>query len=263
MPVDIPRRSPWTNQKLVLIALLHREAITRFGKYKLGVLWMVVEPLISVIVLGLLLGPIVGRTAPDMPYAFFLLNGFMLLDAFSGPMSAGIGAIKSNRGLLVFPKVQPLDLLLARFIFELISSLLAFTFFCLAGMWFGINLSLGHLHILLAAFLLTWLTGCGIGLILSVGSAHYESVDKILAFVKRPLIFVSCVLYPLVDLPNVAQKILLYNPLSHTIELSRKCLFPLYHTGDVNLAYPSAFAIVVLSFGICLFHNQRHFLTQR
>ena len=88
MPVDIPRRSPWTNQKLVLIALLHREAITRFGKYKLGVLWMVVEPLISVIVLGLLLGPIVGRTAPDMPYAFFLLNGFMLLDAFSGPMSA-------------------------------------------------------------------------------------------------------------------------------------------------------------------------------
>ena len=64
MPVDIPTNSAWTNQRLVLSALLHREAVTRFGKYKLGVLWLLVEPLTSVIVLGLVLGPIVGRTAP-------------------------------------------------------------------------------------------------------------------------------------------------------------------------------------------------------
>ena len=74
----------------------------------------------------------------------------MLLLTFTGPMAAGLGAINSNRGLLVFPKVQPLDLMLARFIFELCSSVLSFTFFCLAGMWFGIKLSLGHLRILLA-----------------------------------------------------------------------------------------------------------------
>ena len=263
MPVPIPKRSPWTNQRLVLGALLHREAVTRFGQYKMGVLWMITEPLVGVVVMGLLLGPLVGRTAPDMPYAFFLLNGFVLLQTFAGPMTQGMGAINSNQGLLVFPKVQPMDLLFARFIFELASSILSFTLFCLIGMWYGIQLSLGYLHVLAACFTITWLIGSGLGLMMAVATSYYQSVEKIVAFVKRPLVFLSCVLYPLSNLPHVAQRILLWNPLVHTIELSRKSLFPLYHIGDVNLAYPAAFAVVVFTIGISFFHNHRHFLTQR
>lgn len=264
MPVRIPRRSPWTNQRLVLWALLHREAVTRFGQYKLGIVWMITEPLISVLVLGVLLGPFIGRTAPDMPYAFFLLNGFMHLLAFSGPLSSGIGAISSNQGLLVFPKVQPLDLLLARFLFDLLSSLLSFTAFCFVSIvWFDVNLSMGYLHILLATFILSWLMGSGIGLMLAVGAAYFNSMDKIMAFTKRPLIFVSCVLYPLYNLPHQAQDVLVWNPLVHTIELSRKSLFPLYHIGAVNLLYPTVTAIILFSIGACLFHNHRHYITQQ
>jgi capsular polysaccharide transport system permease protein len=263
MPVDIPRRSPWTNQRLVIGALLHREAVTRFGHYKMGIVWMILEPLISVIVMGLLLGPLVGRTAPDMPYSFFLLNGFILLQTFAGPLSTGIGAISSNMGLLVFPKVQPLDLLLARFLFELCSSLASFVFFSIVGMWFGVQLSMGFLHILLAAFVINWLAGCGMGLIVAVGAVYFQSVDKVVGFLKRPLLFLSCVLYPLFNLPEEARKILLFNPLVHTIELSRKALFPLYHVEGVNLVYPAAIAVVIFAVGICLFHNKRNFLTQR
>ena len=262
MPVQIPKHSPWVNQRLVLAALLHREAVTRFGKYRMGILWMLLEPLVGVIVLGLVLGPIVGRTAPDMPYAFFLLNGMVLMNTLVGPVTAAIGAINSNLGLLVFPKVQPLDILLARFLFELISSLLSFTIFCLVGMWMGIPLSLGYLQILLAAFLITWLIGCGLGFIFCVASSYFQSVEKVYAFFRRPLIFTSCVLYPLFGLPETAQKILLFNPLVHTIEVSRKCLFPLYHTGHIDLIYPAKFMLVVLAFGVCLFHNHRHHLTQ-
>lgn len=263
MPVQIPARSPWTNQRLVLWALLRREAVTRFGRYKMGVLWMLIEPLIGVIVIGLIFGPLIGRTAPDMPYAFFLLNGFVLLKTFSATMMAGIGAINSSMGLLIFPKVRPLDLILSRFMFEFITSIVSFIVFCMIGMWMGIPLSLGYLQFLLATFVITWLLGCSGGLILSVSSAYYESTDKIASFIRRPLLFVSCVLYPLSNLPEQAQKILLYNPLVHTIELSRKCLFPLYHTGAVNLLYPTVVAIVFLSVGICLFHNHRYFLTRR
>jgi capsular polysaccharide transport system permease protein len=198
-----------------------------------------------------------------MPYAFFLLNGFVLLKTFVGPAMAGIGAISSNSGLLVFPKVRPLDILLARFLFELVSSLFSFTIFSLIGLWIGIQISLAHLHILLATFIITWLLGSGTGLVLAVGTAHFQSLEKIFNFIKRPLIFVSCILYPLYNLPNVAQKILLYNPLVHTIELSRKSMFPLYHIGQVNLFYPTAAAIIVCAVGTCMFHNNRHILTLR
>lgn len=260
MPVEIPNRSPWTNFRLVIGALLHREVVSRFGRYKMGALWLLTEPLVGVIVLGLLLGPIVGRTAPDMPYAFFLLNGFVVMRCFTGPMTAGIGAVKSNLGLLVFPKVQPLDLLLAKFLFELAISLLSFITFCLVGMWFGVQLSLGSLHLLLLAFLITWLLGSGVGLLLGVAAAYSRSVDKILAFIRRPLLFISCVLIPYSSMPAAAQKVLYYNPLVHTIEISRRCLFPFYHLGEINLIFPSIVATVIFSIGLCLFHNNRHFL---
>ena len=57
MPIKIQEHSPWRSQVLVTKALLHREVITRFGKYKLGAIWIFVDPLLSVIVIGLLLGP--------------------------------------------------------------------------------------------------------------------------------------------------------------------------------------------------------------
>jgi len=263
MPVKIPKHSPWTNQRLVLGALLHREAVSRFGQYKMGALWLLVEPLIGVIVIGIVLGPIIGRTAPDMPYAFFALNGLVLLQTFNGPMMSGVGAINSNRGLLVFPKVHALDLLLARFLFDLLSSTVSFALFCIIGMWLGTRLSLDSLHILLATFVITWLIGSGLGIVMCVAAVKYPSVEKATAFFRRPLIFVSCVLHPLYTTPQVAQKLLLYNPLVHTIELSRKSLFPLYHVPGVTLLYPASVAIVIFAFGICLFYNHRHQLIEK
>lgn len=263
MPVKIPRKSKLASLRLVLGALLLREAISRFGKYKLGALWMLVQPLIGVIVIGLLLGPIVGRTAQDMPYAFFVLNGLVLLQCFRGTMQSGMSAVSSNLGLLVFPKVQPLDLVFARALFDLISNLLSFALFCIVGIWVGIEISLSNLHLLIACFVLTSLIASGIGMMLCVSVSSFPSTDKIVSFVARPLLFVSCVLYPLYGLPNAAQKILLWNPLVHTIELSRKSMFPFYHVSGVNLLYPFSFALIVYSFGICLFYNNRHKLTQK
>jgi len=116
--IRIKQHSAFQTQLYVIKALLKREIVTRFGKYKLGILWMFVDPLMSVIVLGLLLGPLIGRSSGEIPYAFFLLCGFMMLKSVTGPLNMGIGAISSNKGLLVFKQVQPLDPFITRFIGE-------------------------------------------------------------------------------------------------------------------------------------------------
>ena len=76
MPIRIKEQSPWKSQVLVIKALLGRELITRIGKYKLGALWILVDPLISVIVLGVILGPFLGRSSGEIPYAFFFTLRF-------------------------------------------------------------------------------------------------------------------------------------------------------------------------------------------
>ena len=262
-PIPLPKHPPWLSQILVIRALLARETATRFGKYKFGLFWMLLEPLLSVIIIGIIIGGIAERSVPEIPYPFFLLQGMLLLKLFTGSMSCGLNAINANQGLLVYPAVKPLDPFLARFIFELLTTCFSFLVFCAIGMWLGVEVSLGYLHVLAGCYLLTWLAGCGFGLIFGVAAAYYPEAEKVASVLQRPLLFISAVLFPTAKLPGSAQEALLYNPLVHTIELGRQALFPHYASGDANLLYPAIFAVVSIAMGFTLFHNHRNFMTQK
>ncbi|MFK7850563.1 MAG: ABC transporter permease [Akkermansiaceae bacterium] len=261
--IQIKVRSAWRTQIHVIRALINREIATRFGKYQFGFLWMLIEPLLGALFLGLLIGSIAGRTVPEIPYLFFILNGRIMLQIFQGSMSAGVNTVNSNHGLLVYKTVRPLDPFIARFIFQFFSTALSFTLFCVIGAWFGIELSIHHLHILLACALLTWLSGCAMGLIFGVAAAYYNEMEKVVMIIQMPLIFLSAVFAPLTALPQVAQEILLYNPLVHTIEQSRKAMFPFYDAGATNFHYPAVFAVVTLAAGLIFFRQNESFLVSR
>lgn len=261
-PIRIPKRSPLVIQYLVISALLKREMTTRFGKFRLGFFWMIVEPLLSVIVLGVIIAPLVGKTVPEIPFGFFLLFGKMLLNAFTAAMNNGIGTVGVNQGLLVYPTVKPLDTFIVKFLYVILTSIFSFTLFCIVGMWLGFKISLASLDILMACYLITWLMGCGLGLIFGVAAAYFKEVEKIVKVLQSPLMIVSAVIFPLSALPSDAQKLLLYNPLVHTIELSRHAGYPYYHIDGPNLFYPFVCAVVVLSVGLTLFHGNRHYLSQ-
>lgn len=262
-PIPIPKRSPWISQILVIRALFNREVTTRFGEYKLGFFWMIIEPLMGVIIMGLVIGTLAQRTVPEIPYTFFLLNGMLMLSVFTGPISSGLGALNANQGLLVYPNVKLLDPFIARFCFDLITTMFSFVVFCVSGMLMGIEISLAHLHIIAASYLITWLAGCGFGLMCGVMAAYYKETEKIVPVILRPLLFLSAVLFPLSTLPTSTQQYLLLNPLVHTIELCRNAMFPYYLVDGPNLLYPTEFAVVVLALGLTLFHNHRNFLSQR
>ncbi len=262
-PIPVPKHSPWVSQVLVIRALLQREIATRFGEYSLGFFWMLLEPLLGVLVIGVLLGSLGARTAPpDIPYAFFVLNGMLLLGLFTGAMTTGVNAISANVGLLVYPNVRPLDTFIARFIYELMETVFSFTLFCLVSIWLGVDISLANLDLLIYCFIATWLMGCGLGLTFGVIAAHFKETEKIIMVLQRPLLFVSAVLFPLAAIPAHAQQYLLYNPIVHTIELSRKALFPYYHADGLDITFPFELAIISLGIGCIFFHCNRNFLTQ-
>lgn len=261
-PVPIPNHPPWKTQILVIRALLIREIASRFGKYRLGFLWLMLEPVLGVIILGLIIGPIAERSVPEIPYVFFLLNGFLLLQLFTGSMNMGSDAITANQGLLVYPSVQIIDPLLARFIYGLITTSFSFVVFCVVSLWMGVGMSLDNLHVILAAYLITWISGCGFGLLCGIASVHFKETEKFVKVVQRPLVFVSAVLHPTNVLPTEIKELMFYNPLVHTIELSRNALFPFYRVDGANLYYPAAFAIVIFAIGITYFRNNRNMLSE-
>ena len=54
----------------------------------------------------------------------------------------------------------------------------------------------------------------------------------------------------------------MYNPIVHTIELSRNALFPGYLVEGANLMYPFSFGIIIFAIGITYFNNNRNYLSQ-
>jgi capsular polysaccharide transport system permease protein len=263
MGIRIKEQSAWRSQVLVTKALLQRELITRFGKYKLGAIWILIDPLVSVIVLGIMLGPFLGRSSGVVPYPFFLLCGFMLLSMLTGPINSGLSAISANQGLLVFKKVQAIDPFIARFIFLLLTNSAALIVFCIIAYWLGVVISLNHLPEAIICVILTWVIGSGLGLQLGVACLKFTELEKVIQYIQRPLLFVSAVLYPIDAIPPEIRKYLLYNPLVHTIECLRMALFPSYVVESVNLYYPAAWALIVSALGLMTYRNNRHFLTQR
>ena len=174
-----------------------------------------------------------------------------------------MSALKANKGLLIYPNVRPLDPLLARFFYELLTTLFSFVVFTIVGMWMGIKISLGQLDVLANCYLLTWLMGCGLGLICAVAAAHYKETEKIIDVILAPLVFISAVMFPIAALPTSLQRMLLWNPLIHPIEQARKALFPFYHAGETGLFYPFSVAVITLGIGLVLFHNNRDFMTKQ
>jgi len=263
--IRIKKLPAWKTQFYVIDALFRREVSSRFGAYKLGLMWLVLEPLITVLMLGIILRPLFGRGREfdGIPYAFFILCGFMVLKVITGSMSIAAGAITSNQGLLAFRQVQPIDTFIARFLFEFISNLAAFTLFCIVASYIGIQLSFQNLIPLVFCFFVSWCMGCGLGLFIGINALKFREIEKINLFMQRPLLFCSCIIFSLNSMPPEIQKLLLYNPIVHTAELSRMMLFPTYSVNQVNFVYPSICAIGFLSYGLVTYVNNRHFLAQR
>lgn len=94
-------RSGFEVQKVTVEALFLREIRTRFGKFRLGYLWAILEPSAHLLILLGILGYVMHRTMPDISFPVFLLNGLIPFFIFSSISKRSIGAIEANQDCLI------------------------------------------------------------------------------------------------------------------------------------------------------------------
>ena len=66
-------RRGWKIQQRVIVALLVRELITRFGRENIGFLWMMAEPLLFAGLVGILYHYIVGASEHGVSVVAFIV----------------------------------------------------------------------------------------------------------------------------------------------------------------------------------------------
>ena len=235
-------------------ALLLRELQTRFGQYRLGYVWVLLEPLFSIGIMIFLFGTVMQRTLSGMEYEIFLLNGIIPFFMFRSGVTQALSATQSNKGLFSYRPVKPIDALLARIFLEFLLKFIAYTFFSLAFLWFGSSISFEHIPALLFYWLLLFIFMLAFSLIFMVIGDFSKEVGKFLSVGFLILYLLSGILYSIQIIPVQYREYLLWNPLIHIIELMRHAVAPAYElVSGISLSYFIIWIILSLFIGLLLY----------
>ncbi|AOA59214.1 ABC transporter permease [Acinetobacter larvae] len=253
----LPRLKP-RNGLMVMYAAIRalflRELQTRFGQYRLGYLWIFIEPMFNIGVLLILFGTIMKKTLPGIDYEIFLINGIIPFFMLRKGLTQAVSASDANKGLFAYRPVRPIDAVLARNILELFLSFCAYVFFTGLVLWFGYSMSFEAIPQLLGYWLSLFIFMLAASLVFMVLGSFSSELNKFLTILFLLLYFLSGIIYSIHIIPTQYQQYLLYNPLIHIFENMRHAVAPSYPlVQGISLGYFWTWTFITLLIGLLLY----------
>ncbi|WP_298236475.1 ABC transporter permease [uncultured Azohydromonas sp.] len=252
------KRSPLEIQRAVLFALFVRELKTRFEGSWTGFVWVLLEPLGYVLVMSLLLGSLHHTFSPSIAYPVFLVTGMLPFFLFRNLAFRLMDAVDANLGLFVYRQVKPMDAIVSRAMLEVVLLSVVYALTLLVLMALGYDVLPARPLELMGVSALLVLLGFSMGLFFAVATHGVPRVRAFIRVCRAPLYFLSGVIFAVHALPEELRKWLLWNPVLHLLELTRGCFFPTYPVlPEVNTGYVTAFTLIFLVLGLCLYRVRR------
>ncbi len=239
-------------QLQVVHALLLRETKTRFGVNRLGYLWALIEPACMVGMFAGFYSSYGHVMAAGTNVVAFISAGILPFSLFRDTAAKCMSGISANSGLLFYPQVRPLDLVIARATLEFVTSIVVLTL-VLGGvmLWTG-NTNIVSILETLAGVTMASALGASFGLLCCGISVYSSNVEVMIPTLLRPLMWFSAVFHSVDTLPSAYRDIMLYNPLVHAIEMVRDGWFPGYNARSIDPWYPMLWILVMSFMGLTL-----------
>lgn len=237
----------------VIRALYYRELLTRISKIRFGLLGILIEPLGLIIIWLILIGFRRGFVPVyTLDLIIFLAAGNITYSVFNSISRRSIEAVQANQALFFYSRVRPVDTLFARALVEINLYVMVYLIVVLGYYFFQNKWLLDNLPLLLVSYISTSILAIGLGLILMTAGHRFLFTKQIVNFIFRPLYFLSGSFFSLAALPQWLKPWLSWNPLLHSIELSRKG-FSDYYLLDPLISISYLFKTTIITFVIGLF----------
>lgn len=221
----------------VIHALILRETRTRFGKHQLGYAWALLEPASMILTFVIMFAVAKRGRAGDMDTFGFLATGIIPYLLFTKTTTQVSQAINGNKGLLFYPQVKPLDVVLARVALEFCTYAAVFLFLMAANVLFRQELVVSDPLLIVIGFSLASLLGAGLGLVF-MGLGQLSNVtDRTRGPLMRPFFWVSGLFFTAHSLPDHYRDLVLYNPVIHVVELVRAGWYSTQSSQYTNIPY--------------------------
>ena len=209
----------------VVYALILRETKTRFGHYQVGFLWAFLEPIIWIGTFGFLFYYSARHVPSNMDIFNFLLTGLLPFSLFKSTLNKVSVCLSANKSLLYYPQVKIIDLIIARAYLEIALTFFVFTVLLLVNHIFFEMVVIKDILNVITSLILVWLFSLSMGIVFLNLISIFQSADKILQALQRPLFWTSGLFFTAQELSGPIREFLLYNPVLHFIEMIRFYFF--------------------------------------
>ena len=261
--MTMQQRTSWQIQKAVIHALVIRELKTRFGQYRLGIVWALLEPLMQIMFFMTLFYFRGRASVGGLELPVFLATGLVPYLYFNKVISQSMGAVNANQNLFIYRQVRIFDAYLSRFLLEAVIAFVTLITLVIGSWWFGYQVVVVNTLKFLLLFTLVSLFAFGTSLVFGVFNSLYPEVGKFIPVILRPLFFISGTFFTINDMPPSLHPYLLWNPLLHTFELMRSCFSAHYNTSLVSMEYLMICTLVAMTLGMLMYRaNWRRMLTR-
>jgi capsular polysaccharide transport system permease protein len=237
-------------QSQVVHALILRETRTRFGAHQLGFLWAFIEPVLFISTFVVLFS-VSERSAPaGMTLFGFMVTGVIPYFLFREASSRVSVAISANKGLLFYPQVRPLDLVVTRTLLEFSTY-----FLVLCILMGGEALVTGQAELedplgVIVGLSLAGGLGAAFGTILGALSLYFPAMERLSGAILRPLFWLSGVFFTANDVPLALLDYIKWNPVLHCVEQVRDGFFYSYESHNLDIVYPFAWVLGLSLFAL-------------
>ena len=196
--------------KFLFTELVKRDFKKKYKRTYLGMLWSVLSPLLTLLVMSLVFTRFFGRTTPH--YTIFLFCGNIVFSFFSDATNGGMGSLMSNSAIFTKINVPKYLFLLSRNVSSLINfglTLLVFFIFCIFD---KIQFSFSFFMLIVPIICLV-IFNIGVGLILSALFVFFRDMQYLWSVFTQLLMYLSAIFYNVDDMfSGITQKLFLLNP---------------------------------------------------
>src|SRR3981081_2903039 len=210
--VELNLGEVWQYRELLYFLTL-RDIKVRYKQTLMGVAWVILQPLPTVLVFTLVLNSFVRLDTGSLPYPLFALSGLLLWLFFANAVTNSTHSLVSNANLITkvyFPRLFIPASSVGAGLVDLGFAFLLLIALCIYyGMALTLNLLLVPLLILLMALL-----ALGVGLLSAAMTVKYRDLRHALPFIIQLWMFASPVIYPASVVPEKWKWLLFINPVA-------------------------------------------------
>lgn len=224
-------------QGRVLLALMLREARTRYGRQRMGYLWALIEPIMHIVGFYFIFRYTLRAIPLGESLPMFLATGLSTYFGFSNVLNRTQGGFGSNESLLAYPLVNVMDVFLGRALLEF-ATWVVVTFVILGALIIsGIDPLPAHPLMMVAAMILLFGIGFGAGTMIGILAQFFPSLDSLLTLPLRLLYFASGVFFLPDVMPPAIRNVIEWNPVLQGITLFRMGYYANYDSHMLRIEY--------------------------